>query len=124
MSIFTNIAAYKFAPLDNLEALQADLRLTCAEDGMRGTILLSPEGINIFVAAERFATDRLLDRLRSIPGFANLTAKVSESDHQPFNRMLVKIKKEIIAFGVEDIDPAHRPAPRIAPRQLKQWLDE
>ena len=59
-----------------------------------------------------------------MPGLADLTAKVSESDHQPFNRMLVKIKKEIIAFGVEGIDPARRPAPRIAPRQLKQWLDE
>jgi predicted sulfurtransferase len=49
---------------------------------------------------------------------------VSESDHQPFNRMLVKIKKEIIAFGVCGIDPARRPAPRLAPRQLKRWLDE
>ena len=96
----------------------------CTEAGMRGTILLSPEGINIFVAAARPAIDRLLVRLRTIPGLADLTAKLSESDHQPFNRMLVKIKKEIIAFGVSGIDPARRPAPRLGPRQLKQWLDQ
>jgi len=124
MSLFTNIAAYKFASLGNLEALQADLRQRCTEAGMRGTILLSPEGINVFVAAERPAANRLLVWLKAIPGLADLSAKMSESDHQPFNRMLVKIKKEIIAFGVSGIDPARRPAPRLAPRQLKQWLDE
>jgi len=91
---------------------------------MRGTILLSPEGINLFVAAEKPATDQLLARLRGISGLADLTPKISESDHQPFNRMLVKIKKEIIAFGVPGVDPARHPAPRLLPRQLKQWLDE
>ncbi|MBA3651231.1 MAG: sulfurtransferase [Chthoniobacterales bacterium] len=124
MSIFINVAAYKFAPLGDLEALQAELRQMSMEAGMRGTILLSPEGINVFVAADRPAADRLLATLRAIPGLADLPAKVSESDHQPFNRMLVKIKKEIIAFGVSGIDPARHPAPRLAPRQLRQWLDE
>ena len=124
MSVFSNIAAYKFAPLTDLEALQAELREMCGEAEVRGTILLSPEGINLFVSAERPAVDRLLVRLRSIPDLAELRVKVSESDQQPFNRMLVKIKKEIIAFGVEGIDPARRPAPRVTPRELKQWLDE
>jgi predicted sulfurtransferase len=124
MPVFTNISAYKFASLGDLEQLKANLRKRCADAGMRGTILLSPEGINVFVAAEPPAADRLLHYLRTIPELADLTAKLSESDHQPFNRMLVKIKKEIIAFGVSGIDPAERPAPKIAPRQLKQWLDE
>jgi UPF0176 protein len=124
MPVFANIAAYKFAPLRDLETLQSELREMCTKAGMRGTILLSPEGINVFVAAARPAADRLLVRLRTIPELADLTAKISESDHQPFNRMLVKIKKEIIAFGVPGIDPARRPAPRLAPRRLKQWLDE
>ena len=124
MSVFINIAAYKFASLGDLEGLRADLRAMCIQVGMRGTILLSPEGINVLVAAERPATNRLLEYLRTIPGLVDLSAKVSESDYQPFNRMLVKIKKEIIAFGVSGIDPARRPAPRLAPRQLRQWLDE
>jgi len=124
MPVFTNIAAYKFASLRDLEALKHELREMCTKAGMRGTILLSPEGINVFVAAARPAIDRLLVRLRTIPELADLTAKLSESDHQPFNRMLVKIKKEIIAFGISGIDPACRPAPRLGPRQLKQWLDQ
>ena len=124
MPVFANIAAYKFASLGDLKALQSELRQMCLEAGMRGTILLSTEGINVFVSADSAAADRLLVRLKTIPGLADLTAKISESDHQPFNRMLVKIKKEIIAFGVSGIDPGRRPAPRLQPRQLKQWLDE
>ncbi len=124
MPVFINIAAYQFACLESLDDLRARLRETCREAGMRGTILLSPEGINLFVAAERPAVDRLLAELRSIPGLAGLTPKISESDHQPFNRMLVKIKKEIIAFGVPGIDPARRPAPKLLPRDLARWLDE
>ncbi|MDQ3199394.1 MAG: rhodanese-like domain-containing protein [Verrucomicrobiota bacterium] len=124
MPSFVNLAAYKFASLGELAPLQAELRAWCTAAGMRGTILLSPEGINLFVSAERAAVDRLLVRLKAIPALADLSAKVSESEHQPFNRMLVKIKKEIIAFGVDGIDPARQPAPRVTPCQLKQWLDE
>ncbi|MEO7725462.1 MAG: rhodanese-like domain-containing protein, partial [Chthoniobacterales bacterium] len=124
MPTFANIAAYKFASLGDLAALRVELREFCHAAEMRGTVLLSPEGINLCVAAERAACDRLLVRLREIPDLVDLRPKISESDHQPFNRMLVKIKQEIIAFGVAGIDPASHPAPRIAPRQLKQWLDE
>jgi UPF0176 protein len=124
MPVFTNIAAYKFAPLGDLKELQTALRTMCVEAGMRGTILLSPEGINVVVAAESDAADRLLNYLRTIPGLADLTPKISESDHQPFNRMLVKIKKEIIAFGVSGIDPGRCPAPKVSARQLKEWLDQ
>lgn len=122
MPVFTNISAYEFAPLGNLKTLQAALRTMCK--GMRGTILLSPEGINIVVSTEPDAANGLFNYLRTIPGLANLTAKISESDHQPFNRMLVKIKKEIIAFGVTGIDPGRCPAPKVSPRKLKEWLDE
>lgn len=119
----TNIAAYRFAPLENLKVLREDLLRTCRAEGLKGTILLSTEGINLFVAGERPAVDALLDRLRAIPGLQDLEAKYSESEDQPFNRMLVRIKREIIAFGVEGIDPASRTAPKISPRELKDLLD-
>ena len=124
MSAFTNLAAYRFAPLRDLKSWQTELRTFCGEGAIRGTILLSPEGINVVVSADRAAIDRLLVRLRELPGLAGLTGKLSASNHQPFNRMLVKIKKEIIAFSVEGIDPARLPAPRVTPRELKRWLDE
>ena len=124
MSGFINISVYKFAPLSDLLPLRDRLRVTCAGLALRGTILLSEEGINLFVAGTRGAIDQLVAILRAIPGLEDLNPKESASDEQPFNRMLVKIKKEIIAFGVEGIDPARRPAPKLSAQTLKQWLDE
>ena len=120
----TNISTYRFAPLQNLKGLRDQLRLACRDWGLKGTILLSTEGINLFVAGPAARVDQLLSLLRAVPGLEDLTPKVSLSEQQPFSRMLVKIKREIISFGVEGIDPVNRPAPRISPRQLKQWLDE
>jgi RluA family pseudouridine synthase len=120
----TNIAAYRFAPLDDLPALRTELLGLCRSHQLRGTILLSTEGINLFAAGQPAGIDALLARLRSIPGLAQLEAKFSHTAHQPFHRMLVRIKKEIIAFGVPGIEPARRTSPKLSPRQLKAWLDE
>jgi UPF0176 protein len=120
----TNISAYRFAPLGELKSLRERLIAACREWGLRGTILLSTEGINLFVAGPRAEIDQLLAWLRSVPGLEDLEPKVSESREQPFTRMLVKIKKEIIAFDIPGIDPARNPAPRISARELKSWLDE
>ena len=124
MSSFVNISAYKFTPLDDLPVWRERLLQVCRAGDLRGTILLSVEGINLFVAGTRSQIDALLATLRSIPGLADLTPKESFSAEQPFNRMLVKIKKEIIAFGVLGIDPARCPSPKLPARTLKQWLDE
>ncbi len=119
-----NIAAYRFAALEQLPALRSELLAFCRARGLRGTILLSGEGINLFVAGDAVAVDELLARLRGVPGLEQLEAKYSHTTHQPFRRMLVRLKKEIIAFGVPGIDPARRTSPKLAPRQLKAWLDE
>ena len=119
-----NIAAYRFLPLSDLKPLRARLQRQCKDWDLKGTILLSPEGINLFVAGAPDNIERLLAQLRGLPGLETLPVKVSETDHQPFRRMLVRIKKEIIAFGVEGIDPARRTSPKLAPRELKRWLDE
>jgi UPF0176 protein len=119
-----NISAYRFASLDDLKSLRERLITVCREWGLKGTILLSTEGINLFVAGPATEIDLLLALLHSIPGLAGLKPKVSESREQPFTRMLVKIKKEIIAFGVPGIDPARNPAPRLSAHELKRWLDE
>ncbi len=124
MSAIVNLSAYKFAPLDGLPELKERLKSIAYAGNLRGTILLSPEGINLFVAGERAALQVLIDAIRIVPGLGDVTPKESPSAEKPFNRMLVKIKKEIIAFGVPGIDPARRPAPKLAPLQLKQWLDE
>ncbi len=124
MADVVNFSAYKFAPLENLPALQERLRAVANAGDLRGTILLSSEGINLFVAGERSALARLLAEIHAVPGLADLTPKESLSAEQPFNRMLVKIKKEIIAFGVPGIDPARNPSAKLPAKTLRQWLDE
>ena len=124
MSAIVNIAAYHFADLENLVELRSDLRGFCDARSLRGTILLAPEGINMFVAGSREGIEELLARVREIPGLAELEAKMSFSREQPFNRMFVKIKREIIAFGVEGIEPAKYTSPRVTAQELKRWLDE
>ena len=106
MNKIVNIAAYKFVSLPDLRSLRTRLLALCKGWELKGTILLSVEGINLFVAGERGKIDLLLTELRSLPGLADFPVKVSETDHQPFTRMLVRMKKEIIAFGVEGINPA------------------
>lgn len=120
----TNISCYQFAELSELKDMRARLLEHCKGWGLKGTILLSTEGINMFVAGVRENVDSLVDELRGIPGLAGLKPKYSESAEQPFRRMLVRIKQEIIAFGVEGIEPAKYTSPRLEPKILKQWLDE
>ena len=124
MPSIVNIAAYKFASLTELRALRGELRAMCDRLDLRGTILLSDEGINCVLAGRREATDEIVSRIRMLPGCADLEVKESLSDEQPFNRMLVKIKQEIIAFGVEGIDPRRHTSPRMTPQTLRTWLDE
>ena len=124
MTPVVNIAAYKFVALDDLDARRASLRERCGELSLKGTILLSAEGINLFLAGERDAIDAFLGDLRGQVEFADLQVKESFSDRQPFNRMLVRLKKETLAFGVDEIEPRRHTSRRLSAKELKSWLDE
>ena len=121
---FINISAYKFVPIKEPAAVKADLLPICRSLGLKGTILVSTEGINMFVAGTRESIDNYLAHLSRYPDFDKLPIKESLSDHQPFSRMLVRLKKEIISMGVESIVPAVRTSPKLSAAELKQWLDE
>lgn len=124
VSKVTNLAAYRFVELTGLKELREELLGLCKAEGLKGTILLSTEGVNLFVAGGGEGVEVLMERLRELPGLEDFEGKVSESDAQPFRRMLVRIKKEIIAFGVEGVEPAKRTSPKLSARELKRWLDE
>lgn len=124
MNSIVNIAAYKFVTLDDLKHRRDKFKSLCRRLSLKGTIMLSREGINVFMSGSRGAIDELLQEIRSEPLLSELEVKESFSDYQPFSRLLVKIKKEIIAFGVKGIDPQSKTSRRISPEKLKQWLDE
>lgn len=119
-----NIAGYQFVTLDRLHERRRELRQWCSELRLRGTILLASEGINLFLAGERQSIDTFLARLREDERLASFEVKESPSIEQPFRRMLVRVKKEIIAFGVPQINPEVHTSRRVTPHQLKTWLDE
>ncbi len=118
-----NITAYKFVNLAQpaLIDLQSLLKTRCAVLKLKGTILLSAEGINQCVAGTAEAIASFKNFLSKISVFADLTYKESWSEQQPFKRMLVKIKKEIITFKKANIAPAEFTAPHITPQTLKEW---
>jgi UPF0176 protein len=118
---FLNIAAYKFVSLDNLAGLQQELK--AAAQNCFGTILISPEGINIMLAGEHEPIRAFQAYLKTDSRFSDLHYKENESDSKPFRRFWVKIKKEIIAFGISSINPVENTAPYIKPIELKQRLD-
>lgn len=118
-----NISAYKFITLTNLETLRSQLKEACLKLGLKGTILLSPEGINVTLAGLRPSIEAIVLYFENTSLFKNMPFKESLSDHQPFNRMLVRLKKEIIAFGVNEINPQDYTSPHLSPSVLREWLE-
>jgi UPF0176 protein len=118
-----NISTYKFVTLDDRENLRDRLQLLCDSLQLKGTILLAPEGINIFLAGPASAIQGFLDQLRLDARFADIKAKESWSDSTPFKKMRVRLKKEIITMKVPDIRPEEHRAETVSPGKLKTWLD-
>lgn len=119
-----NISTYKFISLDNLPSRREYLKSLAESLELKGTILLSPEGINMFLAGHSQQISAFFEQLKQDPLFADIEPKESYSQGRPFRRMLVRIKKEIIAFGIKEIEPERETSPKLAPAELKRWLDE
>ncbi len=123
MPSILNIAAYRFVPVDDPPFLRGVIAERAAAQGLKGTVLVAPEGLNLFLAGVPEAVRGFLSWLRADPRFAGLAAKESWSEEVPFARLKVKLKREIIAFRREGVDPIGSPAPFVDPVTLKRWLD-
>ncbi len=119
-----NIAAYRFVALDQLPELRAAFQARCQGLGLKGTILIAEEGINLFLAGAAAKIEAFLEVLRSDARFTPIELKRSWSAEQPFNRLLVKLKREIVPMHRPEINPSQTSAPRLAPQELRRWLDE
>jgi UPF0176 protein len=120
---FLNIATYRFVELDDLPALRERLEASAAAAGLKGTILIAHEGINLFVAgAEPALRAWVAHALHADPRLAGLATKDSFSDAMPFQRLKVKIRREIIRMNHPAIRPQQGRAPSVAPADLARWL--
>jgi len=124
MTQIINIAAYKFVGLSDLEQRKAEVMARAQALELKGTILLTPEGINLFLAGSRAAIDDFLTWLRTDTAFADLEAKYSVSDGVPFKKLLVKIKKEIIRMNHPTIRPEAGRAPAVDAHTAARWIPE
>jgi UPF0176 protein len=102
---FVVAALYKFVALPDYHEFRERLLDACLQAETRGTLLLAPEGINGTIAGTRESIDAVMGFLRRDSRMADLKAKESFDDHMPFYRMKVKLKKEIVTMGIDDIDP-------------------
>jgi len=112
----TNISCYRFAPLTGLKPLRAELLESCKAWGLKGTILLAPEGINLFVAGAAESIDRLLARLRAVPGLETLTPKVSLSETQPVVMFCTSGISAIRSSATPPTAPTRRTPRRLIPQ--------
>jgi UPF0176 protein len=98
-------ALYRFTRFPDCVSLRAPLERLCREQGIRGTLLLAPEGINGTIAGPPEAISVLLDYIRGLPDCADLEVKLSGASTMPFHRMKVRVKREIVTMGEPGIDP-------------------
>lgn len=124
MNSVLNISVYRFVALDDPQALRERLLRRAGELELLGTILLAREGINLVLAGRLAGVRAFLDRLCADPRFADLQAKESWSGEQPFRKLRVKVKREIIRMNHPAIQPAQGRAPAIEALTVKRWLDQ
>lgn len=108
---------YKFVSLPDAVEIQEPLLSCCLAHNVKGTILLAPEGINGTIAATRNGIDAVLAFLCADPRFAGLEYKESTADTPPFERMKVRLKKEIVTLGVPEVDPNQKVGIYVSPEE-------
>lgn len=120
----SNIASYRFIELNELAALRDHFVQQCTALALKGTILLSPEGINLNVSGEHADIQSFKQCLQQDTRFQAMSFRESYSASCTFKRLKVKIRKEIITLRHAAIQPEKSRAPSISPQEFKQWLDE
>jgi hypothetical protein len=105
-------AFYQFAALPDFRELRAPLRAICAELGLKGSVLLADEGINGTLAGAAGAIGHFIAQLRGAALFGgrfdNLELKFSQASTMPFQRLKVRLKKEIVTLGATGLDPVRQ----------------
>jgi UPF0176 protein len=118
------VALYRFVRLDDYESMREPLLNFCLDRHIRGTLLLAHEGINGTVAGGDSAIDELLNYLRADDRLADLDCKFSSHEERPFLRMKVKLKREIVTMGQENIDPNVCVGRYASPQEWNALIDD
>ena len=118
------VALYRFVRLDDYESMREPLLNFCLDRHIRGTLLLAHDGIHGTVAGSHSAIDELLNYLRADDRLADLDCKFSSHQERPFLRMKVKLKREIVTMGQENIDPNVCVGRYASPQEWNALIDD
>ena len=110
-------AFYHFTPLDDPDGVRSPIRTAAEAGGVKGSILVAPEGVNGTIAGTRAGVEAVLAHLRGMAGFAGMEHKESHADEMPFRRLKVRLKREIVTLG-QPVDPRAEVGTYVAP---KDW---
>ena len=113
-----NIAGYKFEPLNDVEGLVPEFQSVCDDLDLKGSVYLSSNGINFSLAGSEEAVQQYLYFMEQDKRFLDIPLKKTYSETQPFRRMKVRQKKEIISLGRDDINPRELTGDYVTPQEL------
>ena len=122
--MFVIATLYKFVDFPEYEEFRDSLHQFCEQQGIIGTILLAREGINGTIAGSRQAIDCVLSWLQSKEKFADLEHKESFSDDQPFRKLRVRLRKEIITTGIPEISPVKIVGTYVEPKNWNELIND
>jgi UPF0176 protein len=117
-------ALYRFTRFPDPAALRPGLLELCRAWGVKGSLLLAPEGINGTIAGTREGVDGVLAAIRALPGCEGLEWKESAADSMPFGRMKVRLKREIVTMGQPDVDPLARVGHYVRPGEWNDLISD
>ena len=117
-NLFLNIAGYKFEQLDSLDMLIPEFQNKCDDLELKGSVYLSPRGINFSISGTEGNIEKYINFMENDSRFLNIPLKRTYSETQPFRRMKVRLKKEIISLGRDDINPRELTGEYVTPQEL------
>ncbi|MDD9331865.1 MAG: rhodanese-related sulfurtransferase [Wolbachia sp.] len=114
---------YYFIELANYYDMKGEIKAKCDNAELKGTILLAEEGINATISGTREAINSIFDFLHSDNRLKDLTWKESIAGYQPFSKMKVRLKREIVNLGVSDLDISLR-GEYVEPEQWDDFISQ
>ena len=120
--MYTIAALYHFTRFDDPSMIKGPLLQVCTENGVLGSLLLAREGINGTIAGQRAGIDAVLGHIRALPGCSEFEWKESSAANPPFNRMKVRLKREIVTMGQPDVDPRARVGHYVKPAEWNELI--
>ena len=126
--MFLTAAFYHFVSLENIEQFQTSILKFCQKNKIKGTVLLASEGINGTISGDEKKIQKFIEFIKEDScfknKFKNLEYKESWASKNPFYRMKVRLKKEIVALGVDGVSPTKKVGEYVNPEDWNNLIND